>query len=86
MTLAWPEPLGFPAMQHEVTSVSVGVLVPVTDRIRLRLFDLYERGNLRDWHYEGFGAQRSIDHRVYVDGGPEDYSDNIVGVLLQIRL
>lgn len=84
--LTWPNPEGFPTMAHRVTSLSVGLLMPLTDRVSVRVFDLYERGSLADWHYQGFGENRVYDHRVYTDGGPEDYSDNLIGLMLQIRL
>ncbi|MCE7901740.1 MAG: hypothetical protein DYH20_03565 [Gammaproteobacteria bacterium PRO9] len=84
--LAWAGPESFPAMIHRVTSFSVGLLVPINDRLSLRVIDLYEHGSLADWHYQGFGDQHSYDHRVYTDGGPEDYSDNLIAVMLQVRL
>jgi hypothetical protein len=87
--LAWPTLLtgnAFPAMQHEVLSISASLHIPINDQISLRVFDLYERGRLSDWHYQGFDASRVYDHRVYVDGGPEHYSDNLVGLMIQIRL
>ncbi len=52
----------------------------------VRVFDYYERGNISDWHYAGFGQQLVYDHRVYTDGGPGNYSDNLVGVLVEIPL
>lgn len=76
----------FPAMTHEITSLSAQVYVPVNERISVRLFDLYERGRLSDWHYLGLDASRVYDHRVFTDGGPQDYSDNLIGLMVEIRL
>lgn len=84
--LAWPNASPFPIMAHQVTSMSASLYVPVTDRFALRLFDRYERGRLADWHYLGFDATRVYDHRVYVDGGPEDYSENLIGLMVEISL
>ena len=76
----------FPAMTYRVNSLTLGVRIPLCDRVALRLFDYYERGRISDWHYLGFDAGRVIDHRVYTDGGPQDYSTDLVGLLLDIRL
>ena len=60
--------------------------IPIGDKLAIRLIDLYERGRLSDWHYLGFDAARAVDHRVFTDGGPEDYSENLIGVMFEVRL
>lgn len=77
---------GFPAMTYRVQSFTVGVTVPIHQRVSLRVFDYYERGHVSDWHYAGFDANRIYDHRVYTDGGPQSYRANLVGVLLNVKL
>ena len=76
----------FPTMTYRINSLTFGVRIPLCDRVALRVFDYYERGRISDWHYLGFDAGRVIDHRVYTDGGPQDYNANLVGLLLDIRL
>jgi hypothetical protein len=76
----------FPPMTYRVNGLTVGVTFPLTTRLSLRLFDYYEKGDVLDWHYEGLGANRVIDHRVYTDGGPTSYSANLVGLLLNVEL
>ena len=76
----------FPPMNFRVNGLTVGVTFPLTQRMSLRVFDYYERGDIVDWHYSGFAAGQVIDHRVYTDGGPQSYSANLVGVLLNIEL
>lgn len=76
----------FPAMTYRVHSLTVGVRIPLNERIALRLFDYYERGRISDWHYLGFEGGQVIDHRVYTDGGPQGYNANLVGLLLDVRL
>jgi hypothetical protein len=76
----------FPATSYQLNSFSVGVTIPLTERLSARLFDYYEVGRVSDWHYAGFSTSRVYDHRVYVDGGPTDYSANVVGMLLNIRV
>lgn len=75
----------FPAMIYRVNSLTVGVTIPFSDAISMRLFDYYERASFSDWHYAGFNSQRVIDHRVYTDGGPESYNANLVGLLLNVH-
>ena len=77
---------GFPPMTWRVNALDVGITVPLHERVSLRLFDYYERGSIRDWHYDGFDTSRVIDHRVYSDGGPESYDANMVGLLLRVTL
>ena len=76
----------FAPMVYRVNSLTVGVVIPVAERISLRLFDYYERARISDWHYAGFDARRVYDHRVYTDGGPQSYSANLVGLLVNVRL
>ena len=76
----------FPPMSYRVSGLSVGLTIPITRRVALRVFDYYERGHVEDWHYDGFAAGQVIDHRVYTDGGPEGYSANLVGLLVNVEL
>ncbi|HEY6986104.1 MAG TPA: MtrB/PioB family outer membrane beta-barrel protein [Rhodanobacteraceae bacterium] len=76
----------FPPMTYHVSGLTLGVTIPIVSRISLRLFDYYERGHIDDWHYSGFANGQVIDHRVYTDGGPQSYSANLVGLLLNIEL
>ena len=94
LALAWGDTVfgdgggagAFPAMTYRMNSLTLGVRIPLGDRVALRLFDYYERGRISDWHYLGFDAGRVIDHRVYTDGGPQGYNANLVGLLLDVRL
>jgi Putative outer membrane beta-barrel porin, MtrB/PioB len=76
----------FPLMRYRVDALTVGLDIPLSRRFSLRLFDYIERGRIADWHYEGLEQSRVIDHRVYIDGGPQSYTSNLVGLLLDIRL
>jgi len=76
----------FPTMRYRVDSLTVGMSVPLSTRFTLRVFDLFERGRVDDWHYLGIDDNRVIDHRVYSDAGPSGYTTNLIGLLLDIRL
>jgi hypothetical protein len=76
----------FPDMIYRTNALTVGLTIPIHERFAVRLFDTYQRGRLFDWHYYGFEDGQVMDHRVYTDGGPQDYSVNMVGVLLEMQL
>ena len=76
----------YPVMKYRVTSLTAGLTLPLSERMRLRVFDTWERGNLSDWHYFGFEDTLVYDHRVYTDGGPAKYNVNLVGMLFEVAL
>ncbi len=76
----------FPLMRYRVDSLTLGLSFALSPRFSVRVFDYFERGRVDDWHYLGLDTARVIDHRVYSDGGPQGYSTNLLGVLLDIRL
>lgn len=77
---------GFAPMVHRVNTFSLAWSMPLTERIGLRLFDTYETGKLSDWHYFGFDQSLVTSNRVYLDAGPSDYSVNMIGALLEVKL
>ena len=76
----------FPPMIYRSNALSLGLTIPLNPRVRMRLFDTYERGRMSDWHYLGFEDSQVFDHRVYLDGGPGDYNVNMVGVTVEVSL
>lgn len=76
----------FPDTRYRVNAISMGLRVPLGERLSLRVFDTWARGRFEDWHYAGMDETRVIEHRVYTDGGPRGYRNNLLGMLLQVRL
>jgi Putative outer membrane beta-barrel porin, MtrB/PioB len=76
----------FPAMTYRVNSVTAGATVQLSERASLRLFDKYEKGSIADWQYNGFSQGLVVGNTLYTDGGPQSYSENLVGVLVNIKL
>jgi hypothetical protein len=76
----------FPTMRWRINTVTLGVNFPVSERLNLRLFDTWQKGDLSDWHYSGFDSGQVIGTMVYTDGGPEDYSVNMVGLMMEMKL
>jgi hypothetical protein len=64
----------------------LSVTVPVGDRISLRLFDYYERGQISDWHYAGFNNTLVYGNAAYTDAGPQSYNTNLVGLFVNVKL
>ena len=76
----------YPAMRWRINTLTVGVNFPVSDRINVRLFDTWQKGSLFDWHYSGFDNSQIVGPMVYTDGGPESYSVNMVGLMMEMKL
>lgn len=79
---------GMPPSTYRVDSMTVGINMPINDRVSLRLFDYYERGRVNDWHYAGFEQTYVVPNQntLYVDGGPQSYDQNLIGLLIRIVL
>jgi hypothetical protein len=77
---------GFPANTYRVNSATVGATVQFTERVALRVFDTYEIGNIADWHYAGFNQGLVVGNTLYTDGGPQSYTENLVGVMVNVKL
>jgi hypothetical protein len=76
----------FPLLAYRINALTLGLTIPLAQRVSLRIFDYYERGGVSDWHYAGLDAGYVLDHRVYSDGGPTSYNTNLVGLLVSIQL
>jgi hypothetical protein len=76
----------FPAMTYDVDTLSLKVTVPLNDHASLRLYDYYERGQISDWHYDGFDNTLVYGNRVYTDAGPQGYDTNVIGLFVTLRL
>jgi hypothetical protein len=76
----------FPAMTYRVDSVTAGATIQLSERASLRIYDKYERGNIADWQYNGFSQGLVTGNTLYTDGGPQGYSENLVGVLVRVKL
>ena len=76
----------FPAMTYRVDSVTAGATIQLSERASLRIYDKYERGIIADWQYNGFSQGLVTGNTLYSDGGPQGYSENLVGVLVRVKL
>jgi Putative outer membrane beta-barrel porin, MtrB/PioB len=78
---------GFSDLGFEQYVFTLSVLVPIDKQMSLRLYERYERGSVSDWHYDGVASNpMPTTGSLYLDAGPQDYSVNVIGVLLIVKL
>jgi hypothetical protein len=78
-----------PSMTFVQQTLSVNLLMPVNNKVAVRLFDRFEVGEVKDWHYDGVvqGAVANYDSgTVLLDAGAQNYRANVIGFLIQIKL
>jgi hypothetical protein len=78
-----------PSMTFVQQTLSFNLIVPVNKKTTVRLFDRFEMGEVKDWHYDNVikGAVGAYDAgTLLLDGGAQNYKANVVGVLIQIKL
>jgi hypothetical protein len=78
-----------PNMTFVQQTLNFNVLVPVSKKLSVRLYDRVEIGNVKDWHYDGVvkSAMGAYDSgTLLLDSGPTGYHANVIGVLLQYKL
>ncbi len=78
-----------PSMTTTQHILNFNLIIPIDKKMAVRLFDRYEKGQIKDWHYDGVitGAVSNADSgTLLLDAGPQNYHSNIVGVLLQLKL
>ncbi|OGI48915.1 MAG: hypothetical protein A2151_06245 [Candidatus Muproteobacteria bacterium RBG_16_65_34] len=76
---------GMPDLEFKQQILDASLLVPISKAAATRLFYRYEKGTIRDWHYDGV-AQNPVPatNAVYLDAGPQDYKASVVGLFLQV--
>jgi Putative outer membrane beta-barrel porin, MtrB/PioB len=78
---------GFSDLTFAQTIFNASVLVPLRKDLSLRILFRYESGKIRDWHYDGVAANpMPANNAAYLDAGPQDYRNTLLGLLFQWRL
>jgi hypothetical protein len=66
---------------------TASLFIPIDRNIAVRLLFRQETGKIRDWHYDGVTANpMPANNSAFLDGGPVDYRDTLVGIFLQVRM
>jgi hypothetical protein len=78
-----------PNMTFVQQTLNLNVLIPINKKLSMRLFDRYESGHVKDWHYDGVITQAVSNYdsgTLLLDSGPQNYRTNVIGVLFQFKL
>ena len=78
-----------PSMTFVQQTLNFNVLFPINKKLSMRVFDRYESGRVVDWHYDSVitGAVANYDSgTLLMDTGPQNYHNNVIGVLFQFKL
>jgi hypothetical protein len=78
-----------PSMTFVQHSLDFNVLVPINNKMSVRMFDHYEIGRVKDWHYDSVitGAVLSFEgNTLLLDAGAQNYHANIIGAFIQYKL
>ena len=78
-----------PNMTYVQHTLNLNLLIPIDKKLSIRLFDRYEIGKVKDWHYDGVitGAVANYDSgTLLLDAGPQSYRANVIGVFIHYKL
>jgi len=78
-----------PNMTFVTQTLNFNLLIPVSKKLSVRLYDRCEVGQVKDWHYDSVitGAMANYDGgTMLLDGGAQNYHANVIGVFIQYKL
>jgi hypothetical protein len=78
-----------PNMTFLQQTLNLNLIIPVSKKTSIRLFDRFEMGEVKDWHYDNVitNAVANYDSgTLLLDSGAQNYRANVIGVLLQMKL
>jgi hypothetical protein len=78
-----------PSMTFAQHTLNLNLLIPIDKRLSVRLFERYEIGKVKDWHYDGVvtAAVANYDSgTLLLDAGPQSYRANVFGAFFQYKL
>lgn len=78
-----------PSMTFVQQTLSLNLLIPVSKRLSIRLYDRIELGGVTDWHYDGVVHNAVTNYDLgatQLDSGPMGYRANVIGFFIQYKL
>jgi hypothetical protein len=78
-----------PSMTFVNQTLSVNLLIPVSKKLSVRLYDRLEIGGVTDWHYDNVVHNAVTNYDLgatLLDSGPAGYRANVIGFFLQYQL
>jgi hypothetical protein len=70
-------------------TLNLNLIIPIDKKLAIRLFDRFEFGKVKDWHYDNVitSAAAAYDSgTLLLDAGPQNYHVNVIGLLVQYKL
>jgi len=85
---------GMPPIETRQSILEASLMVPISQKLSLRLISRYENGRINDWHYQqnldaspaAYTNSALLPAAVILDSGPKDYRATLIGVMAQIRM
>jgi hypothetical protein len=78
-----------PSMTYVQQTLNLNLLIPISKKLSVRLYDRLEFGGVTDWHYDGVihNAVTNYDlGATQLDSGPTGYRANVIGFFIQYQL
>lgn len=77
---------GFADISTRQRTLDLGLRLPLTRTLAVRLQARHESTRISDWHYTGLDQGLVVGNRVYLDAGPRPYRASFFGVFVQLAL
>ncbi|KFI21583.1 hypothetical protein HW44_14230 [Nitrosococcus oceani] len=74
----------FPDLRYTRHILETNLRWNISKNLALRLLHRYERGTIRDWHFEGLNPL--INNHLFLMATPNDFEVNVIGLLIQYRI
>ena len=78
-----------PNMSFAQQTLNFNLLIPVSKNLSVRLYDRFEVGQVKDWHYDSVitNAMAAYDSgTLLLDAGAQNYHANVIGFFIQYKL
>ncbi len=78
-----------PNMTFVQQTLNFNLLIPISKRLSVRLYDRFEVGQVKDWHYDNVitNAMAAYDSgTLLLDAGAQNYHANVIGFFIQYKL
>ena len=78
-----------PDMTFVQQTLNFNLIIPVSKNLSVRLYDRFEVGQVKDWHYDNVitNAMAAYDGgTLLLDAGAQNYHANVIGFFIQYKL
>jgi len=78
-----------PNMTFVTQTLNFNLLIPINKKLSVRLYDRFEVGQVKDWHYDDVIKNAAANYdsgTLLLDGGAQNYHANVIGIFIQYKL